>query len=44
MHDNVLKFKPPMCFSEDDARRLARELGEVLAELAQEAAAAAAAP
>lgn len=32
-HSNVLKFKPPMCFSKDDARYLVRCLSEVLLEL-----------
>jgi 4-aminobutyrate aminotransferase-like enzyme len=39
MHDNVVKLKPPMCFSEADAERVVRELGEVLHEIAAEAAA-----
>jgi 4-aminobutyrate aminotransferase-like enzyme len=41
MHDNVIKLKPPMCFTEEDAERVCKELGEVMAEL--EAAAAVAA-
>ncbi|XP_071953045.1 5-phosphohydroxy-L-lysine phospho-lyase-like [Antedon mediterranea] len=32
-HENVLKFKPPMCFSKEDAKRLLSKLREVLQEL-----------
>ncbi|XP_064193649.1 ethanolamine-phosphate phospho-lyase-like [Anguilla rostrata] len=32
-HRNVLKFKPPMCFSEDDARLVVGEIDKVLTEL-----------
>ncbi|PIK60728.1 putative ethanolamine-phosphate phospho-lyase-like [Apostichopus japonicus] len=32
-HNNVLKFKPPMCFSKDDAKYLVKCLSEVLSEI-----------
>ena len=31
--ENVLKFKPPMCFSRDDAEFLLANLNEVLSEV-----------
>lgn len=32
-YNNTLKFKPPMCFSEDDACHLVKSLSEVLSEI-----------
>jgi len=40
MHDNIIKLKPPMVFSEANARHLARHLAECFAEVEAEAAAA----
>jgi len=39
MAGNVIKLKPPMVFSEDDARRVLRELADVFANLPQHLAA-----
>jgi len=41
MHDNVIKLKPPMCFSEAQAQLVCKELGQAMAALEAEALAAA---
>jgi len=35
MGNNVIKLKPPMCFSEEDAMRVCRELDAVLERLCE---------
>jgi hypothetical protein len=37
MHDNVIKLKPPMCFTEENARLVCKELGLAMAALEAEA-------
>ena len=34
-YDNILKFKPPMCFDKDDANFLVEKLSEALTEIEQ---------
>jgi hypothetical protein len=42
MHDNVIKLKPPMCFTEENAKLVCTELGLAMAALEAEALAKAA--
>ena len=37
MQSHVIKVKPPMCFTEADARRLCAALGDAMEELLSEA-------